>query len=87
MKFPIVATLLGLSQSIKLGEKLKNEEVDKMHALCKNVHGIEYPHASVLVQLDSQTLPIAEKKDSGSDASVGPVPSTNNNTSSLPGAA
>lgn len=64
MKFQIVAALMGLSQGVQLKAGLKNREADKMHEICKNVHGIDYPHQSILVQLEESTLPIAEKKSS-----------------------
>ena len=64
MKFHVVAALLGLSNGVHMSTDMRIKQADKMHELCKSVQGIEYPHQSVLLQLDeeSQPLPILDKK-------------------------
>lgn len=75
MKFTIVAALMGLSQGVSLNEatKMKNSESSKMHDLCKSVHGIAYPHESVLIQLEESTLPIADKRSTGAPEPAAPT--------------
>ena len=66
MKAAVVAALLGLSQGVQINNEMRMKQADKMQELCKSVNGIAYPHNSVLVQLD--TLPIADKRSTGSEA-------------------
>lgn len=72
MKISIVAALLGLSQGVKINDasKMKHQEANKMLEVCKSVHGVEFPHESVFLQLDDPALPIAEKKSSSAPASA-----------------
>lgn len=68
MKYQIVAALLGLSQGVQINAGMKAREVNKMHEICKSVHGIEYPHQSVLLQLDESPLPSADPKEEATPA-------------------
>ena len=80
MKFTVAAALLGLTQGVQISNEMRSKQADKMHELCKSVHGIEYPHNSVLVQLESDMLPIAEKRSSDAGAAAPQAAATNTTT-------
>jgi len=83
MKFTVVAALLGMSQGVQINAGMKAREVNKMHEICKNVRGIEYPHQSVLLQLDESPLPSADPKDQAA-APAAPAETVSEETTPTP---